>query len=69
MTTAAIHVLLPDSRLVPNARSMIRTVKTFLHVVRTLQEEINITDCKVYTSPRLLGHRHEFTTVTTNVHG
>ena len=70
MIPPAIHILLPDSKLDPDALSMKRTVQTFLQVVRNLQEEINITDCKVYIAPpRPLGHRHEFTTVTANVHG
>ena len=68
MTT--LDVLLPDLTVVSDALSMDRSVQGFLRVVRNLQEEISITDCKVYTaSPRSWGHRHEFTTVTANVHG
>ena len=51
MTT--LDVLLPDLTVVPDALSMDRDVQGFLRVVRNLQEEINITDCKVYTA--LLG--------------
>lgn len=70
MTTSAISILLPDLKQAPHALSMKRSVQTFSQVVRNLQEEINITDCKVYIAPpRPWGHRHELTTVTANVHG
>jgi len=70
MTTEALHALFPDSKLVPDGDpSVSRSVAAFSEVVQSLQTEISITDCKVYSLPRFSGHRHEFTMVVANVDG
>lgn len=70
MTTEALHVLFPDSKLVPDGdHTMYRSVAAFSGVVQNLHQEIVVTDCKVYNIPRFLGHPHEFTMVVANVDG
>lgn len=72
MTIEALHVLCPDLKFFPadSELSTNRSVEAFSGVVKILQQEISVTDCKVYNIlPHFLGHRHEFIVVVANVDG
>ena len=71
MHTETFYALFPDSKFGTDGNHLMhRSVAAFLGVVQNLQQEISITDCKVYNIlPHFFGHRHEFITVVANVDG
>jgi len=71
MRTETFYALVPDSKYLPDGHSTNHgCVEGFSRLVRILDQEIRVTDCKIYEIlPPLLGHRHEFIVVAANVDG